>query len=142
MVPEHVVLVLNNHGCKGEPINLIPCYMIDIIYKTVKPSRLKKLRIIQNIINLMFQVILIFSDWIFIKQIIVCSTPFCCWRKQIFERMLPGGMSNFVLPRAWWKNLRASFEWGGAWVKMPRINALPRNVNSINLKIFLTHGGT
>ena len=26
--------------------------------------------------------------------------PFCCWGKQIFEQMLPGGMSNFLLPRA------------------------------------------
>ena len=32
-----VILVLNSHGCKGETINLIPHYMIDIIYKTVKP---------------------------------------------------------------------------------------------------------
>ena len=35
----------------------IPYYMIDIIYKTVKPSQLKKLQIIKNIKNLMFQVI-------------------------------------------------------------------------------------
>ena len=39
------------------------------------------------------------------------------------------------------KNLGASFEWGVAWVKMPWINAFSRNVNSINLKIFPTHGG-
>ena len=39
-------------------------------------------------------IIFIFSDWILIKQIIIFSTPFCCWRKQIFERMLPWGMSN------------------------------------------------
>ena len=38
--------------------------MVDIIYKTVKPSPLKKLQVIQNIKNLMFQVIFIFSDWI------------------------------------------------------------------------------
>ena len=36
--------------------------MIDIIYETVKPSHLKKLQIIQNMNNLMFQVIFIFSD--------------------------------------------------------------------------------
>ena len=36
--------------------------MVDIIYKTVKPSHLKKLQIIQNIKNLMFQVIFIFSN--------------------------------------------------------------------------------
>ena len=29
------------------------------------------------------------------------------------------------------KNLGASFEWGGAWVKMPRINGFSRNMNSI-----------
>ena len=36
--------------------------MIDIIYKTVKPSHLKKLQIIQNIKNLVFQVIFIFYN--------------------------------------------------------------------------------
>ena len=53
-----IVLVSNYHDCKGEAIKLIPYYMIDIIYKTVKPSRLKKLQIIQNIKN---QAIFIFS---------------------------------------------------------------------------------
>ena len=48
---------------------------------------------------------LYFSDWILIKQIIVSCTPFYCWGKQIFKRMLPGGMSNFLLPRAWWQEL-------------------------------------
>ena len=38
--------------------------MTDIIYKTVKPSYLKKSQIIQNIKKLVFQVIFIFSDWI------------------------------------------------------------------------------
>ena len=57
-----VVLVSNYHGCKGEAIKLIPDHMIDIIYKTVKPTHLKRLHIIQNIKNLMFQVIFIFSD--------------------------------------------------------------------------------
>ena len=57
-----VVLVSNYHGCKGETIKLIPYYMVDIIYKTVKPSHLKKLQIIQNIKNLMSQLIFIFSD--------------------------------------------------------------------------------
>ena len=52
-----VVLVSNYHGCKGEEIQLIPYYMTDIIYKTVKPSHLKKLQVIQTIKNLMFQVI-------------------------------------------------------------------------------------
>ena len=36
--------------------------MLDIIYKTVKPSHLEKLQIKQNMNNLMFQVIFIFSD--------------------------------------------------------------------------------
>ena len=73
--------------------------MIDIIYKIIMPKHLKKLQIKQNIKNLIFQVIFVFSDWILIKQIIVSSTPFCYWGKEIFERMLPGGMSNFFLPR-------------------------------------------
>ena len=30
---------------------------------------------------------------------------------------------------------------GDASVKMPRFNAFSRNVNTMNLKIFLTHGG-
>ena len=38
-------------------------------------------------------------------------------------------------------NLGVSFEWGGAWVKMPRIISFSRNVISINLKSFSTHGG-
>ena len=36
--------------------------MIDIIYKTVKPSHLKNTQIIQNINNLLFQVIFISAD--------------------------------------------------------------------------------
>ena len=36
--------------------------MIDIIYKTAKPSHLEKLQIIQNTSNLIFEVIFIFSD--------------------------------------------------------------------------------
>ena len=39
----------NCHGCKEEAINLIPHYLIDIIHKTVIPSQLEKLQIIQNI---------------------------------------------------------------------------------------------
>ena len=46
---------------QGEAIRLIPYYMIDVIYKNVKPPHLKKLQIIQNIKKLMFQVIFIFS---------------------------------------------------------------------------------
>ena len=32
----------NYHDCKREAINLIPHYVIDIIYKTVQPSHLEK----------------------------------------------------------------------------------------------------
>ena len=102
---------------------------------------MKNLQIMQNIKNLMFQVIFIFSDRILIKKIIVSCTPFCWWGKQILKRMLPGGMRNFLLPKVWCQELGASFEWGGAWVKMLRINAFSKNVNSINLKILPTHGG-
>ena len=57
-----VILVSSYHGCKEEVINLILHYLINIIYKTVKPSHLEKLQIIQNVNKLMFQVIIIFSD--------------------------------------------------------------------------------
>ena len=51
------------------------------------------------------------------------------------------GISNFLLPIGRDdKNLGASFDWGGAWVKTPRINAFSRNVNSINLTVFCIHG--
>ena len=78
----------NYHGCKGEAMNLILNYLIDIIYKTVKPSHLKKLQIVQNINELMFQAILIFSDWILIKQIIVSSTLFVLGETD-FQKILP-----------------------------------------------------
>ena len=38
-----VILVSNCHGCKEGAINLIPHYLLDIIHKTVKPSRLEKI---------------------------------------------------------------------------------------------------
>ena len=42
-----VILVSNYHGCKeGEAINFILHYILDIIYKTVKPSHSEKLKII------------------------------------------------------------------------------------------------
>ena len=78
----------NYHGCKREAMNLILHYLIDIIYKTVKPSHLKKLQIVQNINELMFQAILIFSDWILIKQIIVSSTLFVLGETD-FQKILP-----------------------------------------------------
>ena len=60
----------------------------------------------------MIQVYFIFSCWILIKQIIVSSTTFCCRGKQIFERILPGGIGNFLLPSAWWQILGGEF-WVG-----------------------------
>ena len=57
-----VIFASNYHGCIEEAINLIPHYLIDIIHKTVNPSYLEKLQIIQNISKLMFQVIFLFSD--------------------------------------------------------------------------------
>ena len=57
-----VILVSCYHGYKEEVINLIPHYFIDIIYKNVKPSHLEKLQIVQNINEVMFQIIFIFSD--------------------------------------------------------------------------------
>ena len=33
-----VILVPKYHGFKGEAINLMPHYLIEIIHKTVKPS--------------------------------------------------------------------------------------------------------
>ena len=83
----------NYHGCKGEAINLIPHYLIDIIHKTVKQSHLEKLQIMQNINKLMLQVIFIFSDWILIKQIIVSSTPFVMGEID-FQKILPGVLSE------------------------------------------------
>ena len=50
-----VTLVSNHHGCKGETISLIPYYMIDIIYKTVKPSHFQKITNHAKINKLMFQ---------------------------------------------------------------------------------------
>ena len=57
-----VVLKSNYQDCKGEAIRLIQNYIINIIYKTVKRSHLRKLQIIQNINNLRSQVIFIYSD--------------------------------------------------------------------------------
>ena len=93
--------------------------MIDIIYKAVKPSHLKNCK--SDIKNLMFQVIFIFSDWILIKQIIGSSTPFCCLGKQVFERMLPGGINNFLLHRTWWQQLGCEF-WVGRGTSKNSLN--------------------
>ena len=93
---------------------------------------MKKLQIIQNINNLMIQVIFIFY-WILVKKNHSFLYPFL---------VLPGDMCNFILLKVWWTKLGGEF-WVGkeAWVKMSRLNALFRNVNTINLGIFPTHGG-
>ena len=70
--------------------------MIDIIYETVKPSHLKKLQIMQNINNLMFQVIFAAGD------------------NRFWKKILSGeGVISFCLGCDG-KNLGASFEWGEA----------------------------
>ena len=70
----------------------------------------------------MFQFIFFFSDWNLIKQIIASSPTV--------------GGNRFS------KNSALSFEWRtGAWVKMPRFITFSRNMNSIDLKMFPTHGG-
>ena len=60
--------------------------MIDIICKTVRPTHLKKLQITQNINNLMFQVPNFLQSFLLLG-------------KQIFEKTVPGRMSNFPLPK-------------------------------------------
>ena len=122
----------NCHGCKEEAINLIPHYLIDIIHKTVKPSHLEKLQIIQNVNKLMFQVIFVFSDWTLLKKIIFSftqwvkqfSNPPSSWGKQIFK--------NFYLEFS-------AGDWGMS--KNASLNVFSRNVNTINWKIFPTYGG-
>ena len=113
-----VIFVSNYHGCKEEIINLIPHYLIDIIYKTVKPSHLEKLKIIRNVDKPMFQTIVIFFWLNFDRANHSFLHPFCL------------GANRFL------KNTTWSFEWGTqSWVKMHRFNAFSRNVNTINLKI-------
>ena len=69
--------------------------MIDIIYKSVKPSQLEKLQIIQNIKKLMFRILLIFSDWILLKQIIVSSTTLFLG-ETYFQKILPGVLNGLL----------------------------------------------
>ena len=106
--------ISNYHGCKGEAIKLIPYYMIDIIYKTIRPSRLKKLQVIQNMKNLMFQVLFIFSNRIFIKQIIVSSPSFCFGGNRLSKEYCLGGIVISFCLRLDDKKLGANCEWGGA----------------------------
>ena len=84
----------NYHGCKEEVINLIPHYLIDIIYKIVaKAITFRKIAIVPNGNKLMFQVIFIFSDWILIEQIIASSTPSVLGETD-FQKILPGVLSG------------------------------------------------
>ena len=110
-----VILVSKYHGCKGGTTNPMQFYMIDIIYKTVKhlkKSHLKKLQIKQNINNLMIQVILIFSDWLLIKEILTYSNSFYYWGKRDFRKNAGclGDWVIFLCLRCDGKNLGQSFE--------------------------------
>ena len=70
-------------------------YLIDIILKTAEPSHLEKLRIIQNVNKLMFQVICIFSDWILIEQIKASSTSAVLWETDSQKAgVLSGGLGH------------------------------------------------
>ena len=87
-----VILVSNYHGCKREALNGIQHILIDF-YKTVKPSHLEKLKIIQNIISIMFQVNFIFSNCILIKLVLVFSTPLSMGETD-FQKILLGVLSG------------------------------------------------
>ena len=63
--------------------------MIDIIYKTVKPSHLRKLPIMQNL-----------------KTIFYIIHPFL--RETDFQKNATWGLSNFLLLRAGWQEFGAS----------------------------------
>ena len=118
-----VYLVSNYHDYIGEALKLVSYCMIDFIYKTVYPSHLRELQIVQNIKILIFEVILIFSDWILVKETVIFSTLFCLWGKHIFDRTLPREISNSLLPiERDDKNLGASLDWDRAWVKTSRLN--------------------
>ena len=81
----------NYHGCKEEVINLIPHYLIDIIYKIVaKAITFRKIAIIPNGNKLMFQVIFIFSDWILTE---LPPTPSVLGETD-FQKILPGVLSG------------------------------------------------
>ena len=117
-----------------EEIKISSCYKLDVIYKTVKLTHNKKIQIIQNINDLIFQVIFKFSDWILIKQMAVSSTTPWCLGKQVFEKTLPGRMSNFPLPKVWLQEFGGKFLLGRgirAWLEMARFNAFSSNVDTI-----------
>ena len=134
-----VVLVSNYHGCKGEAVKLIPYYMIDIILQNCKATTF------ENIANHTKHkkpnapsYLHIF--WLnFDKVTHSFLHPSRLLGETEFSTECCVGVISFCLGRDD-ENLGASFEWGGAWVKMSRISAFSRNVNSINLKIFPTLG--
>ena len=85
----------NYHGCKEEVINLAPHYLIDIIYKIVaKAITFRKIALIPNGNKLMFQVIFIFSDWIFIEEQTIASFTPSVLRETDFQKILPGVLSG------------------------------------------------
>ena len=68
---------------------------MNIIYKIVaKAITFRKIAIVTNGNNLMFQVIFIFSDWTLIEQIIASSHPFRLGGKTDFQKILPGILSG------------------------------------------------
>ena len=129
-----VILVSNYHGCKEEAIKLIPYYMIDIIYKTVKSSLLKK-----NANHTKYKKSNVASHlhifWLnFDKVNHSFLHPFLLLGEKDFRNNV-GRVISFCLGRDD-KNLGTSYEWGGLWVKILWISAFSRSVNSINLKVF------
>ena len=71
-------------------LKLLLHYMIDIIYKTVKPSHSEKLQIIENKNNLMFQFIFTFFD----KTNHSFLHPFMLVGLTDFQKTLPGDLSG------------------------------------------------
>ena len=98
--------------------------MIDIIYKTVTPSHLEKLQIIQNVnkFNVSSHRHFFWLKFDRANHIIAWSPPVASWGNRFS------------------KNSTWSFEWGtGIFVKMHRFNAFSWNMNTINWNIFPTH---
>ena len=136
-----VILVSNYHGCKGEAIKLIPYYMIGIIYKTIKPSHLTKMQMIQIQKTLCSKSSSYFLTEFWWSKSWFHSPFSAVGGNRLSKECCLGGISNFLLPRAWWQEHGGEFWVGRTWVKIHRINAFSRNVTPINLNIFPTHGG-
>ena len=68
--------------------------MIDIIYKTVKPSYLEKLEIIQNTNSQMFQVIFIIFCFNFDKANQSFLQPSLLLGETDFQKILPGVLTG------------------------------------------------